>query len=476
MIKLFLKFSIGSWLSAAISLFTTPIITALIIPDEFGKASMYTLAFNLIMQLALLGADQGFARKFYKEPDEEYQSKVLFNAILIPVLFSCLIAVIVFILGDSISKLLINSSSFQFSLLLAFSVIIGVFERFAMLALRMKKMAMAFSLIRVLFSIINFVIVFLYAKFISKDFYAIIYGNFIGLLICTAVAILAIKSLWKRRKPNKIMLKEILVYGFPFLPTFLAAWLFEGIDKMALRQYSTFYEIGLFAAAYKIVTILSILQVAFSTFWTPVAFEMYEKNSDEAKALFSRALGYMCAALFICGAGMILFKDVIILLFEKSYHNASSIMPLLLLVPIMYTLSEVTVGGINYRNKTYWHLAIAIISAGVNFLLNMILVPQLGAKGAAISTGLSYIVFFYSRTIISNHLFRLRINFFKLHSSVLLFIFVGLVNTFYPNKIWVYLSTFITIIALVLLYRAELNFFQKTTFRKLGMKTFAINK
>jgi O-antigen/teichoic acid export membrane protein len=476
MIRLFLKFSIGSWLSAAISLFTTPIITALIIPDEFGKASMYTLAFNLAMQLALLGADQGFARKFYKEPDEDYQSRVLFNSILVPFLFSCLIAVLVFVLGNGIGKLLINTASTSFSLLLAFSVIIGVFERFSMLALRMKKKAMSFSLIRVLFSLINFCVVFFYAKFISKDFYAVIYGNFFGLLICTTVAIIASKSLWRPQPVNKVLLKEILVYGFPFLPTFLAAWLFEGIDKMALRQYSTFHEIGLFAAAYKIVTILSILQVAFSTFWTPVAFEVYEKNSDKAKTLFSKALGYMCAALFICGTGMMLFKDVIILLFEKSYHSAASIMPFLLLVPIMYTLSEVTVGGINYRNKTYWHLAIAVIAAVVNYALNMLLVPNLGAKGAAISTGLSYIVFFYSRTYISNYLFPIRINSFKLHGSVLVFIALGLVNTFFPNGIWTYGLTAIAIAALAILYRSELSFFQKTTFRKLGLKPATFNK
>jgi O-antigen/teichoic acid export membrane protein len=437
---------------------------------------MYTLAFNLVMQLALLGADQGFARKFYKEPHEEYQSRVLFNSIIVPVLFSCLIAVIVLMLGDSISKWLINVPSFSFSLLLAFSVIVGVFERFSMLALRMKKLAMSFSLIRVLFSVVNFLIVFFYAKFISKDFYAVIYGNFFGLLICTAIAVIATRSLWKWRQANVKMLKEILAYGFPFLPTFLAAWLFEGIDKMALRQYSTFYQIGLFAAAYKIVTILSILQVAFSTFWTPVAFEMYEKKSDEAKALFSKALGYMCAVLFICGAGMVLFKDVIILLFEKSYHDAASIMPLLLLVPVMYTLSEVTVGGINYRNKTYWHLAIAIIAASINYALNMLLVPQLGARGAAISTGLSYIVFFYSRTYISNYLFPIHINSFKLHSSTLLFTVLGLVNTFYPNNVWTYAVTLIVIIVLVVLYRSELSFFQKVTFRKLGWKPLVLNK
>ncbi len=81
MFKLFFKFSIGSWLSAVISLFTTPIVTALIMPTEFGKASMYTLAFNLVLQVVLLGADQSFARKFYQDSSETHQGKVLLNSV-----------------------------------------------------------------------------------------------------------------------------------------------------------------------------------------------------------------------------------------------------------------------------------------------------------------------------------------------------------------------------------------------------------
>jgi len=47
-IKSFFQFSIGQWVAALISFITTPITTWLIIPEEFGKASMFTLAFNLL--------------------------------------------------------------------------------------------------------------------------------------------------------------------------------------------------------------------------------------------------------------------------------------------------------------------------------------------------------------------------------------------------------------------------------------------
>ncbi len=335
---------------------------------------------------------------------------------------------------------------------------------------------MAFSVIRLLFSIINFLVIVCYAHFISKDFYAIIYGNFIAIIACTLLSILLTKNLWGIRKLDISLVKQVLKYGFPFLPTFIVYWLFEGIDKMALRHYTSFHEIGLFTAAYKIVTILLILQTAFSTFWTPVAFEMYEKSSDAAKEMFSRALTYMCAAFFICGAGMMLFKDVVIILFEKSYRSASSIMPFLLLVPIMYTLSEVTVGGINYKNKTYWHLVIAIIAALANYLLNILLVPVFGAKGAAIATGISYIVFFYTRTIISNNLFPLKTNFTRLHISILFFLVISYLNTFYPDSIYSYLATGAVIILYILLYKEELGQFQKTMDRKMQSKVFAVQK
>ncbi len=70
-IKSFFQFSIGQWIAALISFVTTPITTWLIIPEEFGRASMFTLAFNLLLNIALLGADQSFVRMFYEKPEEE---------------------------------------------------------------------------------------------------------------------------------------------------------------------------------------------------------------------------------------------------------------------------------------------------------------------------------------------------------------------------------------------------------------------
>ena len=65
-IKSFLSFSIGTWLRAIISFITTPIISYLIVPEEFGKASMFSLIYNVSLIISTIGLDQSFVR-FYNE-------------------------------------------------------------------------------------------------------------------------------------------------------------------------------------------------------------------------------------------------------------------------------------------------------------------------------------------------------------------------------------------------------------------------
>ncbi len=430
MLKLFAKYSLGSIFSALISLFSTPIITALIIPEEMGKASMYTLAFNLILQIVMLGTDQSYVRDFYRHTDSKGR-RTLFVNCLVPSLVCSLIAcLIIYLFRVHISTLLLDQSSDLIVILLGISVFVGVFERFVMLLLRLEKRAILFSFLRFFSAGINFLIIYLYATQVKKDFYAIVYGNILAIMITVVLAICATRSEWHFRTIRWSKIRPLIRYGLPFVPAFLAAWIFEGVDKIVLRDFSNFEELGLFSAAFKFVAILSILQLAFTTFWAPMAMELYESDSIAARKKFKNVFSIASALLFIGGLGLITSTDIIMLLFDKQYDKSAQIMPFLLFIPIMYTLSEVTVGGINFKNKTYWHLIIAIVSGVINSILCYILIPKYGAKGASMSTGLSYIMFFALRTIISIKYYPFKINKVKLICAIMLFMAICWMNTF----------------------------------------------
>ena len=457
-IKSFFQFSIGQWIAALISFITTPITTWLIIPEEFGKASMFTLAFNLLLNITLLGADRAFVRMFY-EKEEEKRRNLLWEALLPSLFIGFVIFIFIGIFWKNLSLVLFGDSNhFLPILLLGLTILIGTVERFATLAVRMKKRGIAFSTLRVVNGATNATFTILYALFFSRTFYAIIVGTLFSHIITSLLAIYFEKELWFGKfKIELSSIKSIVRYGIPFVPYALINWLFQSIDRLALRNYADFNEIGLYSAAFKVVAIMGLIQTGFTTFWTPVSYENYE-NNPESTGIFEKTSLFISAAMFTFGMLIVVFKDAIFLLLESSYRQAAGISSFLILMPIMYTVSEVTVVGINFKKKTYWHILIATISAGANIFGNFMLVPIYGAKGAALTTGISYIILFGMRTIISKRLYKVNYHLGKFYFSTVIFVVVAFINTFVNTLFLQVLSAVIGLILVLIVYREQVRY------------------
>lgn len=165
--------------------------------------------------------------------------------------------------------------------------------------------------------------------------------------------------------------------------------------------------------------------------------------------------------MFLFGLLVLGFKDLIFLLLNKSYREAAYIAPFLILYPIMYTISETTVMGINFTKKTYWHIVVTGVSAAANFVGNTLLVPHLGARGAAISTGLSYILFFTMRTMISERLYKIGFELRRVYIGTVVTVLVALTGTFIRSFLVIALSSLVATIVVLLLYKEYITVVSK---------------
>ena len=75
-------FSIGPIAAAFLGFLTVPLITYFITPEEYGKASMFTLAQGIASMLVYFGLDQAFVREFHVYKDK--LNALLSNAIFVP--------------------------------------------------------------------------------------------------------------------------------------------------------------------------------------------------------------------------------------------------------------------------------------------------------------------------------------------------------------------------------------------------------
>ncbi|MBC1520516.1 oligosaccharide flippase family protein [Listeria aquatica] len=454
----FLSISIGSWIAMLIGFVSTPITTRLLSPDQFGQASIFLLVVDVLAAITLLGSDQSFIRFFYEE-ETSNRKFLLRSSLRISLATFGLAALLILVFYQSFSAFIFSKVSLWLVFLLLLYVFLRIVSTFASLVIRMQQKGKIFSLIQVLNKSLEFLGILFFAYLMGNHYEVIIYAHISFMILVTVIAISVEYKFWRffgdQVAPLKSDTSERLRYGMPLMVTLLMTLAFQSVDRLAIKEWSNYSELGLYYAAFKIIAVLNMLQINFTAFWTPLSYEKFKENPDNA-VFFQKMAQTVIFVMFVIATGVLLFKDVIVYLLGSEYRDAASIMPFLVFIPVMYTISEVTVVGINFYKKTKWHLLIACCVFFINVLGNILLVPLIGAAGAAISTGISYIAFFAMRTYFSTRLFQVDYKLKRFYVGTLFLVSYALYTTFCKQSMWSFGFGLLVLLVISWLYNETL--------------------
>jgi len=448
-LKNYFSFSIGVWINAVISFFSTPVVSWLINPSEYGKGSMFLTVYSIMLLITLFGAPNALMRFYFKRDDRE---QLLWSSLIVPINLSIAFAILSFIFRKHLNLFLVGQESSNAYLILSLAVFLGVFQVFNQTVIRMQNKGLVYSALQVVNSLSNIGFVLAYALLIQRNFYALLYAQLFSKFITLCVGIYFQREYWFPIRVNKHLIKEIVAYSYPFLFSGLLWWLLGWTDRIVLRLYISFTEIGLYSAGFKLVSVIALFTTGFSTFWHPFAYEQYEKN-PENKVLFSKAFDYISFLILALALVVISAKNLIFMLFSSSYRPAAYIAPFLLLNPVMLTMAIVVARGIDFAKKTHWFIVSDGIAALFNLVGNFLLVPIFGTKGAALTTGLSYIIVFLIESCVSVKLYPVKYNLVRTYVSTAIFIVVAAVNSFIEKASTGVLSSVVGLALVVFLYK-----------------------
>lgn len=453
-LKTIIGFSLGPVLGALFSAFSVPICTRYLLPSDYGKTSMFNLLYSILLVVIYLGLDQAFIRE-YREYDNK--NKVLCNSMVIPSVVTLLIILLSCPFAPSISLFLFESDKYTDVIYLLLGALPHLLvQRFLLITLRMDEKAFEYSFFVLIFNLISFVATLFFLFYIRQDFLAVVYSTLISLYIGDGIllAFYYKKLFFKKEYLDLELLKRMSKYALPLIPSTVIVGVFSGEDKVFLKYFSDYNELGYYQVSMTLTTMLLILQQAFSTFWTPTVYRWRSENVKIEKYLFVQKVVSIFA--FLCFLGVLLIKELIPILLSEKYENIKHVFPFLLFYPVMSIVISTTACGIEFSRKTIYIFYVWIIVAILNFVLNLIFVPKLGATGASIATGLSYIIYFWVITLFSRKLW---FNFETLHfvKLILLLLIVALANSLYfIEQTFVYLVDFIVLILGIILYRTTL--------------------
>lgn len=408
LLKTFSKYAVGSLLSLIIGFASTMILTRLFSTEEMGKYSMYAMVGGLIASIVYLGLDQSYVR-FYFEEQEEARTSLLVRCLMIPLLLTAVVSAVLLMANGLFSDYIIGEESVVLVLLFAVYIFALTMNRFMLLKIRMAQKAVAYSALGIInksFYLLLAILLY-YMVFTGKSWALIIAATAAELVMLSAAFFTERKTFTGRRREAASSSKQLLKYGIPFLFATTITILFESADKIMLKALTDYDEIGLYTGAQSIVNLVAQVQTVFSTFWLPVAFEHFNKDPEDTEfyVRVNKIVSYVMLVIFVI---VLAAKDIIIYFLGPDYRGASFIFPFLAFMPVMYTVSETTVLGINFKKKTGYHVWISLACVAANMIGNFILITHFGATGAAISTGFAYVLFFVLRTILAGRVYPVR--------------------------------------------------------------------
>lgn len=455
LLKKLISFSIGSYINIFVATLTVPVTTRLLSPEQYGISSLLNTLINALGIICYLGADQGFVRFFYEEKEED-RGRLLYESIQYPCVLILIISIISYIFRNKISIFIVGKGDIFIWKILILSVLVTTLNRFSLLLIRMQQKGKLYSFFNVLLKILEFIFILLLYQKYGNNYKTISISMFLSLLIIVIFSIIAERKMWKFKGKIKTSKKEFIKYSLPFSLTIALNWILGSCDKISIKLLSDIVELGLYSGAFKIIALITVIQTSFTTFWTPVSLEHYSKYPKDLK-FYKVVNDYSSLVFFSLGIGLLISRNLIALLLGNEYYESIFIMPMLVFIPIMYLLSETTVLGIYFKKETKYLLYISTIVSIINILGNIILIPYFNAKGAAISTGISYILFFSLKTYFSIKLIDFQFNLKRIYLIIFLMSLYSLILTFYNNIFYNILIGILLESFVLMLYFSEIK-------------------
>ena len=203
-----------------------------------------------------------------------------------------------------------------------------------------------------------------------------------------------VSGVWRdfdRRAVKWDKIREMLRYSIPMIPTTIFWWVTSASDRFLLIAMKGEAINGLYAAAYKVPTLLTLVCTVFIEAWQFSA--VLEKDETERATFFTRVFGGFQGLIFMAASGLTLLSiPVTKILLADSYFDSWQYIPSLALAMAFSAL--VTFLGSVYMvsKKSMYSFLTAAIGAVVNIVFNLLLIPKYSAMGAAIATVISYFV------------------------------------------------------------------------------------
>lgn len=189
--------------------------------------------------------------------------------------------------------------------------------------------------------------------------------------------------------------KHLIKEAFPFSMTIFVGTIYLRIDTVMLSFMKGDAVVGWYSAACMIIYSTLIIPNVFVYSVFPLMSNLYTTSKESLQAAIEKSSKYLIIGAFFLVLVLYILSDTIISsIYGNSFNNAAIALKIIsFYLPLRFvnTISGFTLSSIN---KEPFHALGGAIGAGVNIILNMLLIPKYSFIGAAVATLLTEVILF----------------------------------------------------------------------------------
>jgi O-antigen/teichoic acid export membrane protein len=196
------------------------------------------------------------------------------------------------------------------------------------------------------------------------------------------------------RSGVEVPAREVLAFTLPLLSSDLLQGLMSATDAIVLGTFHDAAEVASFRAILPAASLNQVLLSTFALLFTPAAARLFARNDTEGmNALYWRTAIWM--AIFSLPVFLLTFslsEPITVLLFGERYRASAPYLAILSLG--MYFNAALGFNGLTLKvmGRIRYVVILNLGTAAANLGLNLLLIPPLGALGAAIATGITLVL------------------------------------------------------------------------------------
>lgn len=399
MLKSSSVYAVSGILRNLVGFLMLPIYTRYLTPEDYGIVSLMIFFISLVE--ISLGARLGLAtvKFFHDQEQESVRKEVVASALLLTSVVSLFLSIAISLLSSPVSDLVFGDTNLAIVVSI-FSILITTqaIETTGLDLIRIRNKVwwyFWFSLAKLVVQLI-----------LNITFVVIMELGVLGVAIASAASsvifatimfLVTVKDVGLRF--NAILAKSMFIFCAPLWISGIVSLYIGSSNRYWMRIYSSLDDIGFFALAERLASVLvMLLWQPFYQYWSVERFRIKDRPdiiNIQGNTFILAALGLMIAAL-----GLSLFADTIIwIIASENFRIASHAVPLIALAYVLNSLTSFFNFSFEVKSKTLVITKITNIVAVLITVLNILLIPVYGFVGAAAALAITSLMRFF----ISHH-------------------------------------------------------------------------